>query len=441
MYCVKLMTVVCIIVFLVIVSSQRLFCADKLNTQNTPMDEADNFMINMDLAQAEPIYAQYMNSTDPDLKRQALYGLGRIYFFRNDNKASKYYFKLAIEIPQNFNKNQSLLLVDIITGLHVYLSYVYDREGLYERSIDVLRNVPDGLIERSARSFLGSSIYSLRAKNYLNLGDFDSAKKYFQKSLELKIRNELVAADIQQISYLGLGRCALLAGDYPNALLNFRKAIKNNNNRDGYDLKAYLGLADAYLQSGDYARGYKECFDRLSGLTKAIRFGKITRGMKAKALYELCMLNFKNNKHLEAIEAFKAMNAEINSFSAKTTEETNTIKFYSALAHYGLGLVYMSEKKYDLAQVDIAQAIDMLDAGPTNALIIANDARYLAVVARDAQCTIFNAQGKKELAAAELKKLSNFINSLSTKAMAILEKKTIELYIEGRSLQQILRKS
>jgi tetratricopeptide (TPR) repeat protein len=432
-----------VIVFVLIASTPRLFCGTKVDSSKTPMGEAEKYMNKFRYSKAEPIFNKYINSVDPKVKRQALYGLGRVYFYRQNYKMAAVHFRSALKIPQLYRSSPATSPIDIIAGLHVYLAYSYDKVGEYRSALSVLKNAADGgLVELSSHNFLGASIYSEMGKDYLNLGDIDSAIKYYERSYNLKISDPQVASDIQQVSAIGLGRCSFLSGDYTNAVVYFKRAIKNNNNRNGYDLNAYLRLCDTYLYSGDYAKASSECSGKLSELIDEAYIGKvITGGTKSKVLYDLGMVKLKNNNPKEAENSFRKMITEIDALPVKTAQESSIGKFYSALAHYGLSLIYSSRKDYEQARIETGITIDLLSAGTVEALIIHNDALYLGIVARYNLSKILEAQGKKDLAAVEFKNLSNIIKGLSPQARAIIEKKRIEHYIEGKPLREILPES
>jgi tetratricopeptide (TPR) repeat protein len=231
-----------------------------------------------------------------------------------------------------------------------------------------------------------------------------------------------------------MGDCARAAGDYEMAVSYFKEAIKNSKEENDHTLAAYIGCCDAYLLKGDYKSALDECSGKLEALPGGV--------YKAKAWYDLGVINLKNNKPREAEDYFKKTLATIDGYGPGTNRRNYTFNFdlYSALAHYSLGAGYSLNKNYEQALIEMKKAIELAGYQGAYGLTDRIDSRYLIIAARYELIEILEAQGEKASAEKELKDLADFIGGIFAQEKSMIEDRKFDVYIEGKPLEEILKK-
>ncbi len=174
-----------------------------------------------------------------------------------DNNDAKKLYNEGIRLMKSGNFNgsmekfeEALKLVDDYR-LHFYKGQVLRKQKKFEEAIPYY----EAAIERNpdyypSLFYLGSSYFAL--KNY------EKAKEYFEKTLEKTQNKKIVKAVKKNLKVCDekLAYPYLIKGNSEKSMGNFKAAIRDFNKvleyyeSDG----AYLGLADSYIELGQYEK-------------------------------------------------------------------------------------------------------------------------------------------------------------------------------------------
>jgi|GEM_PF-6179371 len=398
----------------------------------TALAEAENHLTKKEYSEAETIFDNLVKSADPDIRRQGFYGLGRAYYFQGEFSEAKAQFKAAIAIKQDFDHLKESEQTHTLAGIFVYLSYLSMADGKFDEAIATLKKgVSAGLVVSNAHNFNGSNFYTLIGKNYMGLGDIESAKAYFSESRVLQIQDPAVALLVGQISSIGLGECYRAAGDYTTAVSFFKQAIKDSRVDNERTLDAYIGCSDAYLLNEDFAAASRECAEKLESIPGGV--------IKIKAWYNLAVIALKNDKPLDAVGYFQKILTAIDGYAPGFRKMHYSFNFdlFAALAHYNLGTQYFVNKEYDQALMEMSKAAGLANSPDQRGLLDKVNARYVVIVAKYGLMKIYEAEGKQDLAAKEAQGLTEFIAGIPAQEQSLIEKKMFNTYIDGKFLKDI----
>lgn len=191
--------------------------------------------------------------TDNDEKIvQAMNGKGVAAFYAGDyGKALEYYLEtLRYAEERGMKKRQADLLQNIANIYRRNSARQQESLDMYKRSYAIRKSLAD-------TTFIARSVYSI-AITYMEMGDFDNAKLYFDTSIYL---NQLLkdTAEIG-ISYNELGHAYFEEQDYDNAKQHLSKAhdyLKASTNQS-HIYRNLLSLGKVDTAQGKYlsAEGY-----------------------------------------------------------------------------------------------------------------------------------------------------------------------------------------
>jgi len=421
-----------IISILIVVFARHIFCQEPADDQKIIPNEGEKLIREKDYAGAEALFANYANSTNVDTKREGLYGLGRIYFFKGDLKNAQEYLGKAFEIDKTPPVFLKMDAVRVITGIYAYKSYIFTIKGDYAKAIEILNAViSKGWVELCPDNMTGVSIYSSVARNYLLLGDIPSALKFYKKSYNLKIVSKTLNTAVKHISLMGLGKCSLLSGKYADARDYYLEAVKTAQGNNALILAAYSECTDAYLFLGEYEKAYSECVKKIQELSKS--------GGDLKSYYNLGIIYAKTGKIREARESFNKIFAQVGANPTESPMESFLSNFYSALAHYNLGLMLYQDKDPAQALVEMRTAADLIYKDP-RLIFYKTDAQYLFMSVKYNIIKMLKDSDDKDSAEKEQAELEKFINGLPAKEKKLVESKIVNNYIEGPSWEEINKK-
>jgi len=433
-----LCTAVCLTVVAVL---HQTFCTGQQTPAANPdyaqtsLDQAEACITNKEYSKAERILLRFAESRDSDKKRQALYGLGRVYYYLHDYGKAKENLTSALALGEDFDFSRESELTRTMAGIHVYLAYVYMQSGHYQEAIVLLSTAESkGLATVNRSSFLGSNIYSLIAKNHQNSGNLKAAKEYFAKSNALQITDASAASRIKQISLLGLANCNMMMGDHAAAVAAFKEAIERNKENNDFKIAAYVGLSNAYVFKGDYEKAYQECVDTMEALPGGLS--------KIESVYISGVIQLKMGKIQEAEEYFKRIFLEIKKHSASTIKGNYSFNWelWEALAHYNLGLLALKGKRLEDAFKDMNTAAGILDKIKSPAYK-RSAPKYIRIACRYGMSEVLKAQGKKDPAAKELEFAIRMIRNLTPREQEMIGGKRFSMYIEGPAIKEMLKEA
>jgi serine phosphatase RsbU (regulator of sigma subunit) len=155
----------------------------------------------------------------------------------------------------NYNQGLSAITENFSDSNYVELLY---RKALIYKYLDDDQNekkILDLLLKNASRQpsrIMESDIYNLLGLYYNEDNIPDSAKFYFDKSLELRVRHKILRAIGQ--SYNNLGALYFSTGDYRTALSFFQKSLymrKQYNKRITGILESEINIGKAYYKLND----------------------------------------------------------------------------------------------------------------------------------------------------------------------------------------------
>jgi len=400
------------------------------------IDQAEAYISNKEYSMAERVLLGLVESRDITKKREVLYGLGRVYYYLNNFGKAKEYLTVALALDEGLDFSKETRLTQTMAGIHVYLAYVYMQGGAHEQAIKVLVNAEkSGLAEVIRTQFLGPNIYSLIAKNCLNIGDVTLAKEYFARSNALEITDASVAFRIKQISLLGLGSCNIILQEYAAAIPVFKEAIERNkeNKNDDFKIAAYIGLSNAYVFNGEYEKAYQECVDTLESLSAGLK--------KIEADYISGVIQLKRNKVKDAEGYFKRMLQNIKSQGGAAINANFSVNWglLESLAHYNLGLVALQEKQFQDAADEMNAAAAVLRGISSPVMKKKDSVIYLKIACQYGIFKSLKNQNKNEAAKESFEFLVQMIKNLGVKEREILDSKRFPMYIDGPSIAEMLK--
>ena len=180
------------------------------------------------LSQASQIFENIIKRDPND--HEALYGMGKATFIREDYKKAKEFFRKAADIKA---AGDNLIA---LAGALEKLNEI--DEALI--SLNLLHELPgiNGSFEFDYNRLKGHCL--------LKRGKFDEAERCYNLSRIIDRSSEK--------PFLGLGSIELMKKNYSVADQYYRKALELNPDSD----KAYLGLAVVRMEQGDYERAFEE---------------------------------------------------------------------------------------------------------------------------------------------------------------------------------------
>lgn len=124
-----------------------------------------------------------------------------------------------------------------------HLAYYYYDKGEYTKSLGVLQTSISG------KKNLNKDVYSLTAKVYYKLKEYEKAQDYAKKALDIN-KTDVFSLEV-------LGDCAYRIKDYNLALKYYKKAVNKN-----FDYDVNIKLAKTYQQMNDISKA-KEIYTRI----------------------------------------------------------------------------------------------------------------------------------------------------------------------------------
>lgn len=394
---------------------------------NTPMviggdtmDKANALLLEEKYEAASAIYQNFINSSDTEIKREALYGLGRASYQLRDYDKAIYYFETALELKEGTSGSKNSTL----SGVYVYLSYIYTERGEYDRAIATLKRSMENNLLDLKDSYVGSSTYSLIGSNYVLSGDIDMARVYFEKSLkQTSITDEDIKWQIKAVSLGGLAECAYLSGNREKALEYLKEATALGGESDKHKREVYVDLSTVYLMLGQYNNVLDSNFSK-----KLLSFGNLE--FKVRVLYNLGIANMKNGKIKEAENYFYQSLSTVHGIKPTSRMGLYVFNFYASLNHFSIAKVHSANENLDGAITELNKAIDLLNPSVASGFRERVDADYLSIASRLELIKILEKKGNKDLVAQEKSNLATFVAQLSLKEKNALQNKQIGYYID-----------
>ena len=201
---------------------------------------------------------EFIQTDDDEKIVQAMNGKGVAAFYAGDyGKALEYYLEtLRYAEERGMKKKQADLLQNIANIYRRNSSRHQEALDMYKQSYAIRKALADS-------SYIEKSVYSI-AITYMEMGDFDNAKLYFDTSIYL---NQLLkdTAEIG-ISYNELGHVYFEEHDYDNAKQYLSKAqdYLNASTNQSHICRNLLSLGKVDTAQGKYlsAEGYfKQAYD------------------------------------------------------------------------------------------------------------------------------------------------------------------------------------
>ena len=201
---------------------------------------------------------EFIQTDDDEKIVQAMNGKGVAAFYAGDyGKALEYYLEtLRYAEERGMKKRQADLLQNIANIYRRNSSRHQEALDMYKQSYAIRKALADS-------SYIEKSVYSI-AITYMEMGDFDNAKLYFDTSIYL---NQLLkdTAEIG-ISYNELGHVYFEEHDYDNAKQYLSKAqdYLNASTNQSHICRNLLSLGKVDTAQGKYlsAEGYfKQAYD------------------------------------------------------------------------------------------------------------------------------------------------------------------------------------
>lgn len=184
----------------------------------------------------------------------AMNGIGISYYYLNDLKKSEHYILRAA-----FYKKQAGEY-DHYSSILTNLAGIYFSQGKYEKAMSLLREVETVVSDLREYNGLCNVYNTMGSIQQLGKHNLDSAKYYFERSLELSIQHKLPESQLS--AYHNLGGIQYQQQDFTNALINLNKSLNLSKSlhRDAMTLGIYRTLSELYVRKGDYkeALRYKE---------------------------------------------------------------------------------------------------------------------------------------------------------------------------------------
>ena len=190
------------------------------------------------------------NDEIPGILANAYNGLGMTYFALNEmDKAEKYILKAA---------DEKLEIDDYLyfSVIRSNLAVIYNRKEDYDQSNEILRSTEKVLIKHNELAYLPNIYMTLGANFESGTGNFDSARIYYQKAVDIgEKHNALMEV---KTACLNLADIALSGGQYSEALnyLYRAKSIATNRKLDQLNVAVLNKISDAYEALNRYDSAY-----------------------------------------------------------------------------------------------------------------------------------------------------------------------------------------
>lgn len=205
--------------------------------------------------------------------------IGELYMQKNDLVLAKEHLHKAMETMRDNPKHFAYL-----ASAHT-LANVYGISGEYGKAL-ALDEKMLAVTKESGNDRMASCFLDNKANCYLYSGRLDSAAYYFNRCLEIDIRqeNDKQIAD----SYSNLGHLEIMRKDYRKAedyllkSLGILEVVNNSHNR----LKVYQILIKLYKESGQKDKAIKAQDDYVKEYAKTMTASKEASIAESKIVYE-----------------------------------------------------------------------------------------------------------------------------------------------------------
>ncbi len=182
-----------------------------------------------------------------------------------------------------------------------------------------------GLLETTTDPQVLTQAYLGKADAFYNLGDYSQAINVYKEGLNAAVK-KVVAGEIIDKMYYGLGWSYLKQGEFKNAIEEFRKIVKTTDDKV-VKISALCQIGDAYLGSGDFT--------------------------KAQGAYDTILKEYPDSSYSDYVQyqlgltLIKAMNYDGAILSFLTLKKNYPESKLLDDAAYALGLAYFEKQDYN----------------------------------------------------------------------------------------------
>lgn len=202
----------------------------------------------------------YFNQNAKGTKEQAnLYNtIGRCYYEFDDIDSGKKYFEKSAEICEKLGYDE------LNFDNYWYLTLLYN-DNIPENSNKALEFGKKS--EQAAERFFGKNssevgeTYACQGEVYLERKEYEIAKEYFQKALEIMGKTKGKESEDIALVYINMGKLFFSMEKYEESISYFQKAeiIFKNHENDFKLGQIYFNMADVYLEKKDYEKVIEYC--------------------------------------------------------------------------------------------------------------------------------------------------------------------------------------
>jgi len=293
---------------------------------SSPLDKAEQALFSGDFTNAiNEFQTVFYQSSDPEIKAQALLGIGRV-----NSRARN-----CTSAMDSFNRVLGQFSTSsVLATTYFYLGQCYSALEEYPQAIDAYEQY----LQRRP-GVLDGYVRELQAKAALTIGDYNRTITFYQAAL----KTDLPASKKENLN-LKIGQAYASLQNYTTAIQIFQSVYDSSEDaysKSSADLlmgQAYLKLSmnnEAYTHLMDAVIQFPRPYDSYTSLSILLSHG-VPVNDKLRGI-----VDYYAGDYTDAIQSFERY------ISNKPSDEDGTVYYYKGLSHYFLDQAGFAIQAYD----------------------------------------------------------------------------------------------
>ncbi len=350
----------------------------------------------------------------------ASYQLGNIYLRYEDyDKAKEYFHETIGKDPDPLIEN----------GAYLGLASVYFFKEEYEESISYINLTLENsdVFTRKELEVLGATAYPMLANSLFLLGNFSASEEYFQKTLQLNLKDLKLDSSVKESAYNGLGFLYSSLGENEKAIEYFNKSISVGANSATKYL-SYFGLGQSYIFLNEYDKAIESLETSLSLIDRSDYVPDYSFN-KAQ------IYNLLGKAYLDIENLSEAENSFNNAISLAESQDFNSVRERAlslSRSYLGLGEISLRFNNHGTALLFLEQGLENITSVEPKCFSEKASFYYFEILLRY-QKTLLHIENQNALEAdRELRGIKELIGLIPPEIYSLME--NIPWFNDGNSL-------
>jgi len=194
----------------------------------------------------------FIKNNDKEKLFKCYSNIGKVYMVEEFYKGAILQFNFAESVLNEIQIKD----VEIYKDLYSKMSYCYMKLNNNEKSLDYINKIEEIDIKNNLEEEFATLM--LKANNFLNMGEFEKSKEYFNKILEI-LDNEKNKSELASI-YLTISEIYKNIGN-SDKVLEYSQRVYDikKNDEDEYMMKSLFRIIETYIYSYEYDMAKRYC--------------------------------------------------------------------------------------------------------------------------------------------------------------------------------------